>query len=127
MNELLNVHEFLAAAAAKVDPAVWCYFEGGAEDEVTLRENLAAFSRWQLRPRMLVDVGEIGLETTLLGTTVAMPLGIAPFALQRLLDLGVDRRIDLRPRDIGARRVGQRVIERALVLHSHSSAPIFHA
>ena len=74
MNELLNVGEFLDAAAAKVDPAVWCYFEGGAEDEVTLRENLAAFSRWQLRPRMLVDVREISLETTLLGATVSMPL-----------------------------------------------------
>lgn len=91
MNELLNVGEFLDAAAAKVDPAVWCYFEGGAEDEVTLRENLAAFSRWQLRPRMLVDVGEISLETTLLGATVSMPLGIAPFALQRLLDPGAER------------------------------------
>jgi isopentenyl diphosphate isomerase/L-lactate dehydrogenase-like FMN-dependent dehydrogenase len=35
---------------------------------------------------MLVDVGQVRLETTLLGTTVSMPLGIAPFALQRLLD-----------------------------------------
>jgi isopentenyl diphosphate isomerase/L-lactate dehydrogenase-like FMN-dependent dehydrogenase len=69
-----------------VDPAVWCYFEGGAEDEVTLRENVAAFGRWQLRPRMLVDVSEVGLATTLLGTAVSIPLGIAPFALQRLLD-----------------------------------------
>ena len=91
MNELLNVAEFLDAAAARIDPAVWCYFEGGAGDEVTLRENLAAFSRWQLRPRMLLDVGEIGLETTLLGATVSMPLGIAPFALQRLLDPGAER------------------------------------
>jgi len=88
---LLNVGEFLAAAAAKVEPAVWCYFEGGAEDEVTLRENVAAFGRWQLRPRMLVDVGEISLETTLLGTAVSMPLGIAPFALQRLLDPEAER------------------------------------
>ena len=91
VNELLNVGEFLDAAAAKVDPAVWCYFEGGAGDEVTLRENLEAFSRWQLRPRMLVDVGEISLETTLLGATVSMPLGIAPFALQRLLDREAER------------------------------------
>jgi isopentenyl diphosphate isomerase/L-lactate dehydrogenase-like FMN-dependent dehydrogenase len=88
---LLNVGEFLAAAAAKVEPAVWCYFEGGAEDEVTLRENVAAFGRWQLRPRMLVDVGEISLETTLLGAAVSMPLGIAPFALQRLLDPEAER------------------------------------
>ena len=86
MEELINVGEFLDAAAAKVDTAVWCYFEGGAEDEVTLRENVSAFRRWQLRPRLLVDVGEISLGTTLLGTPVSMPLGIAPFALQRLLD-----------------------------------------
>jgi 4-hydroxymandelate oxidase len=84
--ELLNVADFLAAAADKVDPAVWCYFEGGAGDEVTLEENLAALRRWQLRPRMLVDVGKVRLETQLLGTPVAMPLGIAPFALQQLLD-----------------------------------------
>jgi len=91
VHELLNVGEFLDAAAAKVDPAVWCYFEGGAEDEVTLFENVAAFSRWQLRPRMLVDVGEISLETTFLGAAVSMPLGIAPFALQRLLDPEAER------------------------------------
>jgi isopentenyl diphosphate isomerase/L-lactate dehydrogenase-like FMN-dependent dehydrogenase len=91
VNELLNVAEFLEAAAVKVDPAVWCYFEGGAEDEVTLRENVAAFSRWQLRPRMLVNVSETILETTLLGAPVSMPLGIAPFALQRLLDPEAER------------------------------------
>jgi isopentenyl diphosphate isomerase/L-lactate dehydrogenase-like FMN-dependent dehydrogenase len=90
VDELLNIGEFLDAAAAQVDPAVWCYFEGGAEDEVTLRENVEAFSRWQLRPRMLVDVSRVTLETTLLGTSVSMPLGIAPFALQRLLDPGAE-------------------------------------
>jgi 4-hydroxymandelate oxidase len=93
MNELLSVREFLDAAAAKVDPAVWCYFEGGAEDEVTLRENVSAFSRWQLRPRMLVDVGGVSLATTLLGAPVTMPLGIAPFALQRLLDPEAERAV----------------------------------
>jgi isopentenyl diphosphate isomerase/L-lactate dehydrogenase-like FMN-dependent dehydrogenase len=86
VNEHLNAAEFLAAAAQQVDPAVWCYFEGGAGDEWTLRENVAALGRWQLRPRVLVDVGDVRLETTLLGTPVAMPLGVAPFALQRLLD-----------------------------------------
>jgi len=91
LNEHLNIGELLAAAAAKVEPAVWCYFEGGAGDEVTLEENVAAFRRWQLRPRMLVDVGNVQLETTLLGTPVSLPLGVAPFALQRLLDPEAER------------------------------------
>jgi isopentenyl diphosphate isomerase/L-lactate dehydrogenase-like FMN-dependent dehydrogenase len=86
VSEPLNVGEILAAAAAKVDPAVWCYFEGGAGDEVTLRANVAAFGRWRLRPRMLIDVAEVSTATTVLGTPVSMPLLVAPFAMQRLLD-----------------------------------------
>jgi 4-hydroxymandelate oxidase len=82
---VINVADYVEAAREKVAPEVWCYFEGGAMDEVSLRANVAAYGRWRLRPRMLVDVSEISLETTLLGTPVSMPLGVAPFAMQRLL------------------------------------------
>ena len=83
---MINVADYVAAAAEKIDPSVWCYFEGGAGDEVTLRANVAAYTRWRFRPRMLVDVTEVSTATTLLGTPVSLPLGIAPFAMQRLLD-----------------------------------------
>jgi isopentenyl diphosphate isomerase/L-lactate dehydrogenase-like FMN-dependent dehydrogenase len=83
---VINCADYLEAAAAKVDPSVWCYFEGGAGDEVPLRANELAFGRWLLRPRMLVDVAEVSLATTVLGTPIAMPVAIAPFAMQRLLD-----------------------------------------
>jgi isopentenyl diphosphate isomerase/L-lactate dehydrogenase-like FMN-dependent dehydrogenase len=83
---VINVADYVDAAREKVAPEVWCYFEGGAMDEVTLRANVAAYGRWRLRPRMLVDVSAISLETTLLGTPVSMPLGVAPFAMQRLID-----------------------------------------
>jgi 4-hydroxymandelate oxidase len=83
---VINVSDYVEAARAKVDPAVWCYFEGGAGDEVTLRSNVAAYGRWRFRPRMLVDVSEVSTETAVLGTRVSMPLGIAPFAMQRLVD-----------------------------------------
>jgi isopentenyl diphosphate isomerase/L-lactate dehydrogenase-like FMN-dependent dehydrogenase len=82
---VINVADYVARAAETVDPKIWCYFEGGAMDEVTLRANVASYGRWRLRPRMLVDVAEISLETTLLGRQVSMPLGIAPFAMQSLL------------------------------------------
>ena len=82
---MINVPDYVDAAREKVAPEVWCYFEGGAMDEVTLRANVAAYGRWRLRPRMLVDVSAISLATTLLGTEVSMPLGVAPFAMQRLL------------------------------------------
>jgi 4-hydroxymandelate oxidase len=83
---MINVADYLEAASAKIDPTIWCYFEGGAGDEVTLRANVASYSRWRFRPRMLVDVAEVSTATSLLGTPVSSPLGVAPFAMQRLIN-----------------------------------------
>jgi 4-hydroxymandelate oxidase len=85
VSEPVNASDYLELAAANVDPRVWCYFEGGAGDEVTLRANTAAYGRWRFRPRMLVDVSEITTATTVLGTPVSMPLLVAPFAMHGLL------------------------------------------
>jgi len=85
MTGFVNVADYLSRAAETVDPKLWCYFEGGAGDEVTLRANVGAYRRWQLRPRMLVDVSGVSAATTVLGTPVSMPLLVAPFAMQRLL------------------------------------------
>jgi isopentenyl diphosphate isomerase/L-lactate dehydrogenase-like FMN-dependent dehydrogenase len=85
MNAPVNVSDYFDRAASTVDPKLWCYFEGGAGDEVTLRANVGAYRRWQLRPRMLVDVGGVSAATTVLGAPVSMPLLVAPFAMQRLL------------------------------------------
>lgn len=79
------VADYERLAEERVAPDVWCYFAGGAEDEVTLRANRGAFSRWRLRPRMLVDVAEVATETEVLGTTVSMPVLVAPTALHGLL------------------------------------------
>ncbi len=62
------------------------YFAGGAADERTLAENVAAYARVRLRPRVLVDVAEVSTATTVLGTEVSMPLLVAPVAFQRLVD-----------------------------------------
>jgi 4-hydroxymandelate oxidase len=78
----INVFEYEELARTRLHPAVWDYYSAGANDEVTLRENRAAFERLQLRPRMLVDVSRISTATTLLGTPVSMPIGVAPTAVQ---------------------------------------------
>jgi isopentenyl diphosphate isomerase/L-lactate dehydrogenase-like FMN-dependent dehydrogenase len=85
MSAPVNVADYLDQAAEKVDPKLWCYFEGGAGDEVTLRANVGSFGRWRLRPRMLVDVTGVSAATTVLGTPVSMPVLVAPFAMQQLL------------------------------------------
>jgi isopentenyl diphosphate isomerase/L-lactate dehydrogenase-like FMN-dependent dehydrogenase len=80
----VNVWDYEQLAAGKLDPNAHAYFAGGAGDEVTLRDNLAAFERRKLRPRVLVDVRNVSTATTVLGTEVALPILIAPLALQRM-------------------------------------------
>ncbi len=84
--EPINVADYEALAAARLDPGVHGYFAGGAGDERTLRENVAAYARWRLRPRVLVDVSEVRTATRVLGTEISMPLMVAPVAFQRLVD-----------------------------------------
>ena len=84
MDELLNLADFEREAERRLDPGAYGYFAGGSGDETTLRENVAAFARRQLRPRVLVDVGAATTESTLLGRPISMPLLIAPTAFHRL-------------------------------------------
>ena len=80
----LNVADYEALAAERLDEAAYGYFAGGAGDERTLADNVEAWGRWRLRPRVLVDVGEASAATTVLGTPVRAPLVVAPTAFQRL-------------------------------------------
>jgi 4-hydroxymandelate oxidase len=80
----VNIWDYERLAEGKLDDNALAYFAGGAGDEVTLRDNLAAFERRKLRPRMLVDVSELSTRTTVLGTDVALPVLIAPLAMQRM-------------------------------------------
>ena len=79
-----NVGDYEREAERMLDPGAFGYFAGGTGDEITLRDNVEAFSRWQLRPRVLVDVSGVTTATTVLGRDVSMPLLVAPTAFQRL-------------------------------------------
>ncbi len=84
--EPINVADYERLAAERLEPGVLGYFAGGAGDERTLADNVAAFARRRLRPRVLVDVSEVSTATTVLGTEVSMPVLVAPVAFQRLVD-----------------------------------------
>lgn len=81
----INLLDYEALARERLQPAIWDYYQGGSEDEVTIQANRAAFARLQLRPRMLVDVSHIDMRTTVLGTPVSMPILIAPTASHKLV------------------------------------------
>jgi isopentenyl diphosphate isomerase/L-lactate dehydrogenase-like FMN-dependent dehydrogenase len=79
-----NLQDFEPLARERMTQSAFDYVFGGAEDEVTLRENRRAFERFALRPRMLVDVSTIEMQTTALGTPISFPAMIAPTAFQIL-------------------------------------------
>lgn len=56
----------------------------GADSGSTLRENLEAFTKYRIRPRVLRDVSKIDTTVPLFGSTSSIPLGVAPTAMQRL-------------------------------------------
>jgi 4-hydroxymandelate oxidase len=80
----LNCDEYEQLAEALTEPGPWAYLAGGAAGESTLRANTAAFRRWTFRPRVLVDVDAVTTETTVLGTTLSLPVLLAPIAFQGL-------------------------------------------
>lgn len=71
--------------AAKLLPrSVYDYYAGGADDETTVAANRAAFGRYALRPRVLVDVSTVDSRVQLFGDDVSYPVLLAPTAFQRL-------------------------------------------
>src|SRR5262249_53919478 len=66
-----------------VPPAHFGYMASGIDDEVTLRANREGFSKFQLRPRRLVDVSKVDMSTEILGVKYASPIVLAPIGGQR--------------------------------------------
>jgi len=73
------------AASRKANESAWGYIQGGAGEEWTMRANREAFHRRTLRPRVLVDVENLELGTTLLGNRVSAPFYVSPTASHGLV------------------------------------------
>jgi isopentenyl diphosphate isomerase/L-lactate dehydrogenase-like FMN-dependent dehydrogenase len=82
----VNVADAERVAGERLDAGTLGYFAGGAGDELTLRENVEAWRRWRLRPRVLAAPGEPTTAVELLGERLSMPILVAPVAYQRLVD-----------------------------------------
>jgi len=81
---VVNLCELEALARRVLTNEAHGYYSSGADDEHTLRDNELAFTRWLLRPRLLVDVSAVCTRTTLLGLQLASPVLVAPMAAQRM-------------------------------------------
>ncbi len=81
---LLSLADYERAATERLEPRAASFIFGGAGEELTLRDNVAAWRRLALLPRVLTGTGARDLSVTLLGVRRPHPLLIAPTAYQRI-------------------------------------------
>ena len=79
-----NIADLRELARRRVPAPMFHYIDGAAGDEWTLRESTAAFDRWMLMPRTLVDVSTIDTGVTVMGQRLALPFFCAPTGMSRL-------------------------------------------
>jgi len=82
---VVNIGDLRRLAQIRLPRAVFDYIDGGAEGEITLRENCRAFEEVTFRPRNAVAVQSTDLRTTVLGAKLSMPLVLAPVGFSRLI------------------------------------------
>jgi len=78
LHKAINIEDLRRMARRRLPRAIFDFFDGGAEDEVTLRENRAAFERLRLLPKVLVNVAQVDTAVTLFDKKANLPLAIAP-------------------------------------------------
>ncbi len=83
---MADLAEIEQLAAERLDAMALDYFRGGADEETTLADNLAAWRRLRLRPHVLRGVPSVSVATTVLGTAVRTPVLVAPTAYHELAD-----------------------------------------
>jgi (S)-mandelate dehydrogenase len=78
VSDALSIEDLRRAARRRLPRAIFDFYDGGAEDELTLRDNRAAFERVRFLPRTLVDVSNVETLSEILGKPSALPLAVGP-------------------------------------------------
>jgi 4-hydroxymandelate oxidase len=84
LERIVALDDFEPIARERMDPGAYDYVAGGAWDELTLAENVAAWRRYRFRPRVLRDIRRLDMSGSFLGQPSSLPVAIAPMAYQEL-------------------------------------------
>ena len=88
--QFVNLHDFEVAAKTKLAKDIVGYIDSGADDQVTMRRNVAAYEDIHLLPRVLVDLTHVSTEIELLGSRLSLPVMIPPMAFHGLVDASAE-------------------------------------
>lgn len=84
MAKAYNIEDLRTMARRRLPKVIFDYLDGGADDEVTLRNNREAFSEYSLNSKMLVDVSDVSTATTVLGEQISSPLILSSTGANRM-------------------------------------------
>ncbi|XYA02776.1 hypothetical protein QA089_005363 [Meyerozyma guilliermondii] len=84
LGQIYNLNDFEFVARHTMEKVAWAYYSSGSDDEITLRENHLSYHRIYFKPRIMVDVTNIDLSTTMLGCKTSVPFYITATALGKL-------------------------------------------
>lgn len=82
---VVNLEDFRPLARRRLPKVAFDYVDGGAEGEVTLRENLRAFEEVTFRPRYALSISQCDLRTRVVGCELSLPVLLAPVGYSRVL------------------------------------------
>ena len=85
INRAVNIEDLRKKAQQRLPKSVFDYLDGGAEAEITLRENIRAFEAVTFRPRNAINVPQCDLRTTVLGADISFPAILAPVGYSRMM------------------------------------------
>ncbi|HET7219978.1 MAG TPA: alpha-hydroxy acid oxidase [Vicinamibacterales bacterium] len=83
-SQVVNIADLRRLAERRLPRVVFDYIDGGADGEVTLRENCRIFDDVLFRPKNAVSMSKCDLRTTVLGTELALPFILAPVGSSRM-------------------------------------------
>lgn len=93
LEQTVSVADVRELARRRLPRMIFDLIDGGAEDEITMRANEAAFADITFRPRTLVDVSNRTLETSIAGMQLATPIALAPAAGTRVVHPEAERAV----------------------------------
>ncbi|KAM0803732.1 (S)-2-hydroxy-acid oxidase [Usnea florida] len=82
--KILSIADLEKAASKKLGKNAREFYNSGSTDQITIHENSTSFSKYRLRPRVLVDVSGVDTSTTVFGRSIAFPLSVSPAGLQAM-------------------------------------------
>lgn len=83
-NLLVSLDDFEKHSIALLPKFIRDFYKNGAGCEETLRENRTTFSKYKIRPRFLRNISNINITTHILGEKISVPIGIAPWSMQKM-------------------------------------------